>query len=261
MLTIKNLYFQHNENPLLNDIDLQLDKGDLLTILGGNGRGKSTLLNCIAGLLKPKSGEILLNGRNLQTLSPQDIAKQIAYVSQQSPETYQYEVRDYVVLGRAAHVGIFGKPQKADYQAVEQALEKLGIAELNRRIYMHLSGGQKQLVNIAKILVQQPELILFDEPTSALDYGNVFKTLTLIKELSEQHFSIIMTTHNPDHPMLLYSKLPHSKVAILNSRGKLEVGRADEIITEANLNALYQTELKLVYVNELGRRICGIKQI
>ena len=105
---------------------------------------------------------------------------------------------------------------------------------------MQMSGGEKQLVNLARILVQQPQLILFDEPTSALDYGNVFKTLSLIKELSLQGFTIVMTTHNPDHPMLLHSALPNSRVSILNEHGKLQTGSAPEIITEANLKALYQ---------------------
>jgi abc transporter related len=126
---------------------------------------------------------------------------------------------------------------------------------------MQMSGGEKQLVNLARILVQQPQLILFDEPTSALDYGNVFKTLSLIKELSLQGFTIIMTTHNPDHPMLLHSALPHSRVSILNEHGKLQTGLAPEIITEANLKALYQTDLRLVDVPALQRQICAITHL
>ena len=154
-------------------------------------------------------------------------------------------MRDYVVLGRAAHLGVFDKPSEADFALVDEALKKLGISHFADRIYMQMSGGEKQLVNLARILVQQPQLILFDEPTSALDYGNVFKTLSLIKELSLQGFTIIMTTHNPDHPMLLHSALPHSRVTILNEHGKLQTGAAPEIITEANLKALYQTDLRL----------------
>ena len=262
MLKVSQLYFQHNgKTPLLQGINLELGQGELLTILGANGTGKSTLLNCIAGLLTPKCGQILLNNQNLAQLSAKQIARQIAYVAQQPPETYQYNVRDYVVLGRAAHLSLFNKPTSHDYQLVDEALCKLGILHLAEHIYMQLSGGQKQLVNIAKVLVQQPKLILFDEPTSALDYGNVFKTLTLIKELAEQGFSIIMTTHNPDHPMLLHSKLPQSKVAILTDKGKLTVGNTMEIISEENLTALYHTELKLINIPELKRKICAISDI
>lgn len=177
ILKIKQLYFHYqNDIPLLNGVDLTLHKGELITILGANGTGKSTLLNCIAGLLKPNCGE-------------------------------------------------------------------------------------KQLVNLARILVQQPQLILFDEPTSALDYGNVFKTLSLIKSLSQQQFSIIMTTHNPDHPMLLSEALPNSKVAILTKSGKLHCGLPAEILTEEHLRALYQTDLRLIEVPELQRKICAITHI
>ena len=262
MLQVKNLYYWHNvENSLLNGVDLTLKQGELLTILGANGRGKSTLLNCLAGLLTPKSGQILLQNENLASLSSKQIAQKIAYVLQQSPQTYQYKVRDYVVLGRAAHLGMFDKPSESDFELVYQALDKLGIRHFVEKIYMQMSGGEKQLVNLARILVQQPQLILFDEPTSALDYGNVFKTLSLIKELSLQGFTIVMTTHNPDHPMLLHSSLPNSRVAILNEHGRLQTGSAPEIITQENLTALYHTDLRLLEVPELQRQICAITHL
>ncbi|BCL67703.1 iron ABC transporter ATP-binding protein [Haemophilus haemolyticus] len=262
MLQVKNLYYWHNvENSLLNGVDLTLKQGELLTILGANGRGKSTLLNCLAGLLAPKSGQILLQNENLASLSSKQIAQKIAYVSQQSLQTYQYKVRDYVVLGRAAHLGMFDKPSETDFELVDQALDKLGIRHFAEKIYMQMSGGEKQLVNLARILVQQPQLILFDEPTSALDYGNVFKTLSLIKELSLQGFTIVMTTHNPDHPMLLHSSLPNSRVAILNEHGRLQTGSAPEIITQENLTALYHTDLRLLEVPELQRQICAITHL
>lgn len=262
MLKIDNLYFWHHlQNSLLNGVDLTLKDGELLTILGANGRGKSTLLNCIAGLLSPKSGKIYLQGEDLSGMSSKAIAQKIAYVSQHSPQTYQYKVRDYVVLGRAAHLGVFDKPSEADFALVDDALAKLGISHFSDRVYMLISGGEKQLVNLARILVQQPQLILFDEPTSALDYGNVFKTLSLIKDLSLQGFSIIMTTHNPDHPMLLHSALPHAKVALLNQQGKLQTGSAPEIITQENLQALYHTDLRLIDVPQLQRQICAISHL
>ncbi|WP_373777806.1 ABC transporter ATP-binding protein [Glaesserella sp.] len=262
MLQISDLHFRYNNAiPLLNGIHLTLQKGEQLTILGANGTGKSTLLNCIAGILPFKQGQILLNNQPVANLSPKQIAQHIAYVAQHSPQTYQYQVLDYVLLGRASHLGMFSKPQEQDYALAEQALDKLGIRHFADKIYMHMSGGEKQLVNLAKILVQQPQLILFDEPTSALDYGNVFKTLSLIKELSQQGFSIIMTTHNPDHPMLLDEVLSQSRVAILTQQGKLNVGSTQEILTEENLKALYQTELRLIDVPELQRKICAITHI
>lgn len=194
-------------------------------------------------------------------MSHKEIARRIAYVSQSPPATYQYRVRDYAVLGRAGYLGLFDKPGEQDYALVDAALNRLGIGKLADCNYMQLSGGQKQLVNIAKILVQQPQLILFDEPTSALDYGNVFTTLGLIKTLAEQQFAIIMTTHYPDHPLLLSRHLPHSKVALLNNQGTLDVGCAEEIITRENLTALYHTDLQVIEVPCLARKICAIKSI
>ena len=165
------------------------------------------------------------------------------------------------MLGRAAHLGMFDKPSESDFELVDQALDKLGIRHFAEKVYMQMSGGEKQLVNLARILVQQPQLILFDEPTSALDYGNVFKTLSLIKELSLQGFTIVMTTHNPDHPILLHSSLPNSRVAILNEHGRLQTGSAPEIITQENLTALYHTDLRLLEVPELQRQICAITHL
>ncbi|AUI65998.1 MULTISPECIES: ABC transporter ATP-binding protein [Glaesserella] len=262
MLNVKNIVFKRGERTILNDVSLSLEKGELLTLLGANGVGKSTLLNCIAGLLVPNQGDVLLNGISLSRLSAKQVARQIAYISQHSPQTYQYSVKDYVVLGRASHLNMFDKPSEADYQLVEDALQRLGISHLIDHIYMQLSGGQKQLVNIAKVLVQQPQLILFDEPTSALDYGNVFKVLRLIQTLAEHQFTVIMTTHNPEHPILLHHKLPHSKTALLTSEGKLCVGNTADIITEPNLTQLYQyANLRLFNVAELERKVCTISRL
>lgn len=262
MLSVKNVVFKRGEHTILNDVSLALKKGELITLLGANGAGKSTLLNCIAGLLKTDRGEITLNDTNIATLTSKEIARQVAYISQHSPQTYQYTVKDYVVLGRASHLGMFDRPEKEDYAIVEGALKTLGIEHLSNSIYMRLSGGQKQMVNIAKVLVQQPQLILFDEPTSALDYGNVFKVLQLIKQLVEKEFSVIMTTHNPEHPILLYRALANSKTALLTQEGKLLVGNTAEIITESNLTRLYQqANLRLFNVPTLQRDVCTIASL
>ena len=225
MLRVENLSYGYGKTPLLREVSLALDKGGLLTILGGNGAGKSTLLNCIAGVITPHS------------------------------------VRDYIVLGRAAHLGMFTKPSAADYALADAAMERLNIGKLADKTYMYASGGEKQLANIAKILVQQPQIILFDEPTSALDYGNVFKTLRLVCELSAQGFAIIMTTHNPDHPLLLAERLPESRVAILDRSGHLQSGSVAAMITGEKLQALYQTDLQLVDVPALQRKVCAIRHL
>ncbi len=262
MLKIENLTFRRGERIILNDVNLTLKQGQLLTLLGANGAGKSTLLNCISGLITPHQGKVFLKEKDIKQLSSKQIAQQVAYISQQSPQTYQYTVKDYVVLGRASHLNMFDKPKEEDYYYVEKALAILDISHLCDKIYMQLSGGQKQMVNIAKVLVQQPQLILFDEPTSALDYGNVFRVLKLIKELVEQSFSVIMTTHNPEHPILLQKEINQSLTALLTHEGKLLVGETPEIITQSNLTQLYdQANLRLFPVKELQRNVCTIAKL
>ena len=263
MLHIKQLKYRYpgRQEPLLEDVNLRLEQGNLLTILGANGAGKSTLLNCMAGLIRPQSGSVMLNGHDMTALSSRDIAKCIAYVSQQAPQTYQYSVVDYVLLGRAAQIGVFGRPGRRDYEAAEQSLAQLGIAHFASKNYMRLSGGEKQMVNIAKALAQEPQLILFDEPTAALDYGNVFRTLSLVAALAEQGYTIVMTTHNPDHPMLLSDRLPTSRVALLGRSGSLHSGKVGGIITEAALAELYHTDLCLADVPLLKRKVCAIRKL
>ena len=228
LLQVKNLSFGYGPEGLLRDVSLNLEPGGLLTILGGNGAGKSTLLNCIAGLLRPTAGTVQLNGQLLAALSRRQIARQIAYVSQQAPQTYHYTVRDYVVLGRAAHLGLLAVPGAADYERVDEALARLRCEQLAGKTYMYCSGGEKQLANIAKILVQEPQLIIFDEPTAAL---------------------------------LLAERCANSRVALLQRSGRLESGGVAEMITAERLQALYQIDLRLVHPPELARPLCAIQSL
>ena len=196
MLDISNLYYAYRNRLVLNGINLTLDKGGLLTLLGRNGAGKSTLLNCIAGLLKPQRGRIMLDGKSVQSMSARQMAKITAYVPQYSPQTYRYTMLEYAVLGCAARLGIMQKPEAADYERAVQALEVLGIAHLADHIYMDASGGEKQLANIAKVLVQEPQLILFDEPTSALDPELVGEVLAVIRKIAKElEVTMIIVTH------------------------------------------------------------------
>ena len=149
-----------------------------------------------------------------------------------------------MVLGRAAHLSLAAKPKDEDYAAAMQALETLNIAHLAGHIYMETSGGEKQLANIAKVLVQQPELILFDEPTSALDYGNAVQTLRLVADLSERGY-----------------RLPHSQTAILSRDGTLQAGNTVDILDNERLEQLYGVGLRLLDVPDWPRRVCAVAQL
>lgn len=156
-----------------------------------------------------------------------------------------------MVMGRAPYLGMFAQPSERDYGRVEEVLEELGISHLAERPYTELSGGERQLVSIGRAIVQDPELIILDEPTNHLDYGNQFRMLKLIERLAKKGYGIILTSHMPDHVLML-----NGKVGILGADGQLQVGTTDEIMTEENLEALYQVDIHMIDVEQVGRKIC-----
>lgn len=252
LIQCNNINFSYDgKRQILNNVSFSIEKGQLVTLLGPNGVGKSTLLNCITGLLKPQNGMVFLDGKDIFSLSRKSIAKKIAYVPQKNNVPFDYLVKEFVVMGRTAHLGILTTPSKHDYKLVDDALLKLGITELAERQINELSGGEQQKACIARALVQEPALVILDEPTAALDYGNQIKVLNLIKELLGLGFAVIQTTHNPDHCLML-----GGHVAILDDSGKLELGKCSDIMTEKKLTDVYNTGLRLVYIKEIGRETC-----
>jgi len=236
---------------VLDNVTLQIDQGEILSILGPNGSGKSTLLNCMAGLLKPTLGVIRLRGRDLAKLDHRSIAKTISYVPQGHTPTFDYTVMHFVMMGRAPDISMFQKPRERDEAITLEALRALSIEHLAERSYVDISGGERQQVMIARAIAQQPQLILFDEPTAHLDYGNQHRILKLIRTLTDRGYGIIITTHNPDHALLL-----GGTAAIIDSNGRLSAGPSAEMITEERLKDVYNTELSILYVEELKRLAC-----
>ncbi len=254
ILQVKNLSFKYsNSRTIFNNVNFSLDKGEVLSILGTNGAGKSTLLNCIANIYKPTSGDILLNGNSSKSMTMRDISKVIGYVPQVHTPTYAYTVREFTVMGRTPYIGAFSKPSKEDYQIADESLKKMGIFHLKDKAYTEISGGERQQVTIARALTQQPQIILLDEPTAHLDYGNQYRVVKMIKELANNGFSVIMTTHNPEHAIIL-----NGKVAILDRNGVLNIGNSSEKLTGNTLSKLYDLNIKTVYDNDAKRNICII---
>ncbi|PKM76836.1 MAG: iron ABC transporter ATP-binding protein [Firmicutes bacterium HGW-Firmicutes-15] len=250
---VKNLCFKYTAGgrTILKDASVTLQEGEIMSILGPNGAGKSTLLNCMANLLKPDSGEIYLCGRKMREMGIKEVAGCVSYVQQTHTPTFAYTVLNFVIMGRAPKIGMFRKPKTPDVQAARDALEILGIAHLAEKPYTEISGGERQQVIIARAIVQEPKVILFDEPTAHLDYGNQFRILGMIKIMQDRGYSIIITTHNPDHALLL-----GGTAAIIDRNGQLDVGKSSEIITEERLKKLYNTELRLLPIPELSRMAC-----
>ena len=254
ILDVQNLSFRYyNSRMIFHDVSFSLDAGEVMCILGTNGAGKSTLLNCVAGLFTPASGSIFLNGTDTAHMSMRDIARVIGYVPQIHTPAYAYTVREFTVMGRTPYIGTFSKPSKADYALADAALARLGIDDLAEKNYTEISGGERQQVTIARVLTQDPRLILLDEPTAHLDYGNQFRIVQMVRQLSQEGYALIMTTHNPDHAIML-----GGKVAILDRRGILGVGQAAEMLTAETLTDLYGLHIKTVFDPDAGRNICVV---
>ena len=240
-----------NGRQILRDVSLTLEEGQIMSILGPNGAGKSTLLNLLATLNVPNSGTIKLCGKNTAEMKPREVASILSYVPQTHTPAFSYTVFHFVLMGRAPKVGIFEKPKAEDFAVVEKVLDEVGISALADKPYTEISGGERQQATIARALVQEPKAILFDEPTAHLDYGNQLKTLRVIKNLKEKGYAVIITTHNPDHAIML-----GGTTAILDRSGHLTVGDSSQIITEDTLREVYCTDLKLVYMEDVGRYVC-----
>lgn len=252
LLDVRGVSFSYEGRAnTLNGVSFSVECGELVTLPGPNGAGKSTLLNCIMHLLVPQSGTVELLGEPVVRLAHRTIAQVVAYVPQTVNVAFAYTVRDYVAMGRAPFLRMYAAPGKDDLRLVDGALERLGIAGLADRAYTELSGGQRQLANVARALVQQPRLILFDEPTSALDYGNQVKVLRMVGELAREGYAVVMTTHNPDHPILL-----GGSVCLLGRDGRLVKGGVDDIMREELLREVYQADLMIRFMEDAGRKVC-----
>ncbi len=251
ILDIRNAEFSYDgKRTIFRKVNLSLERGDVLCILGPNGTGKSTLIKCMNSLLKLKSGTILLKDKNIYLINKTELAKIIGYIPQSNGSIFAYSVLDVVLMGRAPHLSLTSVPGKNDYKIAEKALESLGILFLKDKTYTEISGGERQLVLMARAIAQQPEILLLDEPTSHLDFGNQIRTLKVINELSKRGLSVIMTSHFPDHAFL-----SSNKVAIMNQGTIMEMGEPESVVTEENMKKAYGIDVKILDIDE-HRKAC-----
>ena len=177
-----------------------------MNVLGPNGVGKSTLFRCILCLNGNWTGSIRVNGHDLRALSVRDRAREIAYIPQSHAPVYNYEVIDVVLMSAGGNIGLFGTPKRCHLDRAWEALERVGIAHLGHRPYTQISGGEQQLVLIARAIAQDARTIIMDEPTSALDYGNTVRVLSCVRQLAREGMSIVQSTHQPDQAFLYSDK-------------------------------------------------------
>lgn len=249
-LSIRSAGFSYGEKEVWHDIDLEVGSGDSICLLGPNGCGKTTLLNCIHGDLKLKSGEIEISGRRIATMSVTEIARSMGYVFQEHSAMFPYNSLEVVKMGRTPHLGLFDAPSQQDTEMAMNVMIEMGIGHLADKRYTNISGGERQLVLIARTLCQDPEIILLDEPTSHLDFKNQGLVLETINRLSKRGLTIIMTSHFPNHAWLT-----SSRVAMMNYKGFIALGPAAEVMTEENLSQTYGIRVKVYQAMDGNRAI------
>ena len=236
--------------PVVEDVSFALESGEVVCLLGANGSGKTTLFKAILGLLRLSAGRILVDGADTAVWPRDRLARTLAYVPQAHAPPFPFAVRDVVLMARTAHLGMLGTPSHRDAAIAEDAMETLGVAHLARARYTEISGGERQLVLIARALAQQSEFLIMDEPTSNLDFGNQVRVLRRVKELAGRKLGLLMTTHFPDHAFLCASR-----VAVLKAGRLLAMGRPEDVITEQRLESVYGVPVQVVEV-EAGLRVC-----
>ena len=255
-LEVRALQFSYGRRPILQGLDLALREGEVLCIFGPNGCGKTTMFECILGLLKPRSGSILLEGRSLSDLRIPEIARKMALVPQKQQPTFGYTVLEMVLMGRTAGAGLFSSPGKEDEKIAEQALRQVGMLSFRNHVFNQLSGGEAQLVKLARALAQRTRIILFDEPTSHLDFRHELNVIQyMCKLVRELGCSLMMTTHFPNQALYLENQGVPTRVALMEQGRIYAQGSAAETLTEQNMSRVFQIRTKVYQNYENGRRL------
>ncbi len=235
VLEIKNVSFSYGKFSVLYDISFGVKKGEVVSVLGMNGVGKSTLLKCINGILRPQSGEVLVDGRDIKRMNRIEIARKISYVPQR-PEVPSVTVFDAVLLGRKPYIR--WDATKKDIEITNNILKMLGLEKLSLKYINELSGGEFQKVVIARALVQQPSVMLLDEPTNNLDIKNQLEVMSIIKKISRVHnIASVVVMHD------INLALRFSDRFVLMKEGKVFSSGGMEIITPVNIESVYEVHV------------------
>jgi iron complex transport system ATP-binding protein len=253
-LSAEALDFGYPGRIVGRNVSLTLASGELVALLGPNGVGKSTLFRTMLGLLAPRGGNVLLDGTRMSELPRAAVARRVAYVPQTHVGYFPFSALDVVVMGRTAHLSPFAGPSHRDRTLARESLERVGMARLAGDPYTRLSGGERQLVLIARALAQEAPLIVMDEPTASLDFGNQALVLREIAQLKANGAGILLATHDPDQALLLADR-----VALLHDGKIVADAKPADALTPASLRTLYGVDVE---IREVGfadgstRRLC-----
>lgn len=256
-IEVKDLSFSYGKREVLHHINLEIPDGTLVNVLGPNGVGKSTLFRCILGLNAHYQGQIIVNGKDMRTLSVKQRAREISYIPQSHAPVYDYEVLDVVLMSTGADLGMLRSPGPRHVECAYAALERVGVAHLAHRTYTQISGGEQQLVLIARAIAQNARTIIMDEPTSALDYGNTVRVLSCVRQLAREGLSIVQSTHQPDQAFL-YS----DKTLVIYGGTVRAFGDPKDVITRELVSSIYGVDVEVNSLYGDKVRVCvPVKEI
>ena len=245
LIKVENLRYSYDgRNPVLENVDLEIRRGEVLALLGPNGAGKTTLLRCLLRALRPR-GAIYIDGKRIEDYRTRELAKLLSYVPQTSSPPFNYRVLDFVLMGRAPHHGPLSTPSRREVEHALEVLRILGIEDLADRGIYEVSGGQFQLVLIARCLVQGAKILLLDEPTAHLDVSNRVKVLNLVKRLVEEGRieCAVMALHDP-----VAAALYSHRVALMHRGRIVAVGEPREVLREDLLEYVYGAKFVVIEV-------------
>lgn len=237
---LKNATCGYGNTPIIKNVNINFKQGEIVGILGPNGIGKTTVFKSILGFLPLLDGEIYLDDKLRNEISNKDFSKIVGYVPQSNNPPFPFTVPDVVVMGRTNRLKRFESPGKREYMIAYKVLDILGISYLKDKIFTQISGGERQMVLIARALAQNPKLLVMDEPTANLDLGNQITVLETIKHLSSAGLGVLMTTHSPDHAFLCCDR-----IILLTKDKKIIEGPVDDIVTEENLKKAYGIDVRI----------------
>ncbi len=233
---------------LFDGLTLEIPAGTVTAILGPNGSGKTTLLHLILGILAPDAGVVLLAHRPRRQYSRRDLGQLVGLVSQNEYLPFSFTVLEYILLGRAPHLQLLQTPGEADVEIARRVLTEIGLSHLEHRAIQSLSGGERQLVMVARALAQQPRILLLDEPTSHLDLANQERVLATLVQQADQGVTVAFTTHEPNQAAAVASF-----VVLMRAGQVLHAGPMTDVISAPYLTATYGVPVEVVEVK--GRRL------
>lgn len=242
MITLNNICCGYGHKEVLRNVSFTLKEAKFTCLLGKNGVGKTTLFKTILGLLPIKGGEILYNGLPSSNFTAKEFAQFISYVPQAHGTPFPFSVLDVVLMGQYAHSkSMFEKPKTKHVEIAKECIQTLGIEKLTQKNFSKISGGEKQMVLIARAMAQQPKFIAMDEPTSNLDMGNQVRVMQLTQLLTENGYGVIMNTHSPQQVMEYADE-----VVLLNEGTVSHKGKPEEVLNAHTVSDLYNTPMEIV---------------